>query len=787
MVVSMMTLLIMVGNTQLSFATDYDWTGSAKESVLASTSSFVSKVDGNNAHDFFLYNVGAKKFVFQGGDWGTQPILDANKATRFNLSYDNIGTSYTGSVLNGKRYYAFTSNVGSSTGNWLGFKVENDIASLWLDCSSESSTLAGNYGKYKYVCWNLQDDMSTVYNPTGYHTYTIRALFPAGGIDGDHKNETYYLYYDKDNDQVIAKNYHKYCTSPEDSVNIDPYAMWRLVTVNDIITKLGSLTSVDIDDPFNCTYFLKDPYLSRCSSENTNWKLRCGNKSGNDALDHGGDTGLKLGIDTLFSSKLDSDTKASRYGGTGLSYSKNPDGNNKFSKEYGKYFCGQVKGYPSSSTSNDLSSFYQELTIPVTGWYRVSCQGFVSTSDNESYLYAKNQSDERQFRYVRLNNINDFEILGKGHDKVAKNLTEAALMFYDEQYPNQVYIYMQANQKLELGLRFRGNNEWAAFDDFGLAFCGNTKAALLLDEDKTNLSHITNAHSSYNNFEGYLLDLHRTFVTHKWNTIVLPVSLTQRQCQELFGSGTKVAELTDYDSKTGTMKFNRVEHKQTDNEKIVIEANKPYIIKPTSELQSNFQDTWDTQAYTKDVLTYNHKDGSSTISVTVPFPFRQTLLSKALKQKADVTYMSETDYDNTNNMLSLPGVTMNGLTFHGTLTKTYEDKTEKFAMKDKYIIYDGKIYYVEQAYGMDGMRGYFSFDNLASAAKSMKFSVDEVEESADNITGIEGILLNKFASTKNFQGNKVYNLSGQVVSTQGSTDNLPKGIYIIKGKKVLVK
>ena len=789
---SIWVLFIMLAHTQLCLAREYEWKGSDKEDVAASKSSFVDKVDDDENHAFFLYNVGAKKFVFQGGYWGTKPILDANKATRFNISYDNLGVKKF-------RYYALTTNVGSDTGYFLGRKVktknrtdERDLG-LWMDCEKEDISFFSNWTKfdqYKYVGWNLQDDMSTKYNPTGCHTYTIRSLYPADEIKDDHSKETYYLYYDKETDEVCTKDFRKYSTSPNDEVNNDSCAMWRLVTVSEIKEKLRSLTSADIDDPFNCTFFLKDPYLCRYSSENESWNLRLGNKTGNDVMKkvNGSSNCLKLGLSKLYSSEIDGSTEDNRYGTKDASGKEQLTTKEKeeYARVYGKYFCGEVRGIPGSASS-DYAAIYQNVTIPMTGWYRVSCQGFVSTDGNTSYLYAQNQNDKSQFRYARLNNISDFEVVGKGHDNVPTTMDEAGYMFYDEQYPNQVYIYMKEGETLQLGIRFRGNNEWTAFDDFGLAYCGYDNIALALVEDMTEMSHITNAATKYDNFNGCLFDLHRTFVPHKWNTFVLPVSLNWRQCQELFGSGTKVAELTNYNN--GVMVFNRVEHRKTEESKIVIEANKPYIIKPTLQLEDK-QDSWDETAYGEEKLEYESQSSTTRISVNVPRPFVQTLLSKTLNQKADATYMSGTAFDNSNNMMALPGTTKNGLTFHGTLTKTYSGNEAKLDLVGKYIVYDGKIYYVDQAYGLLGMRGYFSFDDTSAStdAKAMRFSVDGVEDSSDQITGIESILGNTpFAQAGSKQGNVVYNLSGQVVSTQGSLEGLPKGMYIIKGKKVLVK
>lgn len=48
-------------------------------------------------------------------------------------------------------------------------------------------------------------------------------------------------------------------------------------------------------------------------------------------------------------------------------------------------------------------------------------------------------------------------------------------------------------------------------------------------------------------------------------------------------------------------------------------------------------------------------------------------------------------------------------------------------------------------------------------------------------TGIENII----DASENLKDGKVYSLSGQYVGT--STTNLPKGIYIVNGKKIIIK
>ncbi len=122
-----------------------------------------------------------------------------------------------------------------------------------------------------------------------------------------------------------------------------------------------------------------------------------------------------------------------------------------------------------------------------------------------------------------------------------------------------------------------------------------------------------------------------------------------------------------------------------------------------------------------------------------------------------------------------------GLEFHGTLVKTFEDKNAKLDLVGKYIIYNGKIYHVVSAYGLNGMRGYFAFTEGAPA----KISVTVDGETVSSTTGIDQLFGGNVATTK--QGKNVYNINGQLVNANGSLSDLPKGVYIVNGKKYVMK
>ena len=84
---------------------------------------------------------------------------------------------------------------------------------------------------------------------------------------------------------------------------------------------------------------------------------------------------------------------------------------------------------------------------------------------------------------------------------------------------------------------------------------------------------------------------------------------------------------------------------------------------------------------------------------------------------------------------------------------------------------------------MKGFRGWIQTGKSESAA-GVKFVINGVEEG--EVTAIEGIESSMEVS-KRINSN-IYNLNGQLVrSNSVSAEGLDKGIYIIGGKKVVVK
>ena len=99
---------------------------------------------------------------------------------------------------------------------------------------------------------------------------------------------------------------------------------------------------------------------------------------------------------------------------------------------------------------------------------------------------------------------------------------------------------------------------------------------------------------------------------------------------------------------------------------------------------------------------------------------------------------------------------------------------------------DGTVYISGgQSYGK-GYRSYIDYTGTTATAKALSISFSGVEDDDDNGTTTDiriAELADDVIQTLGIGG--VYNLNGQKVAD--TTRNLPAGIYIVNGRKVVVK
>lgn len=141
-------------------------------------------------------------------------------------------------------------------------------------------------------------------------------------------------------------------------------------------------------------------------------------------------------------------------------------------------------------------------------------------------------------------------------------------------------------------------------------------------------------------------------------------------------------------------------------------------------------------------------------------------------------------YDTT--MDRFKGNDYNTFYFDGTF-KMFKDDKHNVLKEGDYIIQDGKFIKcrADKKYAMKGFRGYFKKFEKAAATKSEAINI-AVYDGDGTVTDIVRVDANGEAEAN--APHDIYNVMGQKVRSNAlSTEGLKSGIYIINGKKVLVK
>lgn len=249
---------------------------------------------------------------------------------------------------------------------------------------------------------------------------------------------------------------------------------------------------------------------------------------------------------------------------------------------------------------------------------------------------------------------------------------------------------------------------------------------LVLDEDETldDSRDLTKA----------TMVFHRTFTTDKWNSLILPVDMNADQVKAAFGAEAKVARFKRLEDKW--IYFNM----QNEND-LHIKKNVPYIIKPTKQPTA---------------VNRNYNVGGE----------KTKHINGLVYTVTGIGYTDQTEplqHEDTENT--------NGMTHYGS----YKNPTVVPA--DSYILHNsGNM--VHTAVDHKNIKSYRTW--LRETTPSGETLQMRVEQNDGPSTGIKVIE----ETAKN--ANAVYNVSGMRMNSS-NTDNLPKGVYIINNKKVVIK
>ena len=442
----------------------------------------------------------------------------------------------------------------------------------------------------------------------------------------------------------------------------------------------------------------------------------------------------------------------------------------------------------------------QKITGLKPGLYRVNCQGFYfnpgnqNDKNNTSFVFASqdytnisNQTalktiESADWELMRNMTFNGSEKTADGFngfkDIATKYCVNAGKIFaesnpYEDKdvdsrkYDNSVAVLVKADEGSETGTLYIGAGKraneggYAYFDNFQLFYMGDKQ--WYLDATNTSTSEFTTTKndgdtyytpSGINRNSGakpytfpVIYNIRRYFNVGKWESLILPCTLTGDQVKQTFG-GNQEVKLSVYDRVEGTCVY----FKTVDTDKEGIVAGKLYIIKVGKEADIKTKNDEYTFPWGNNT-TVKVKGPIYQVKGVVPPTFTDAVVTK--EEKISGGYKVQ---------------------FHGF----YYDPGA--APANAYVVNNGDMYHLSSDWNnFVGTSWYVTITDAQGYAKALSFSFDGDSSTTaiENVAGQEDTAV----QTDGF----VYNLSGQRVGTRNDMSNLSSGIYVVAGKKFVVK
>lgn len=764
--------------------------------------------DADPTKVFFLYNVKTGKFLNAGGYWGTHVSLKDYPLSLWakKNNYKLPSSSTTQTLID------FIQNMETGQGKYLGWVGKDGGTGtddgVFIDRHQDEST------HYGWVFEPLKNDTQNTYK-----IYTYATKKPYSTLIA--KSTKYYLCANGDETDQ-DKNCGAFSESYIESNNYDAYSTWRVLSMKQIYDLITEQSSDNMTSALDLSYRLDCPGFSRGDKDITVWNVS--------NFPKGTKGGWRFGLEKLYntdntltgsgeSTDLDNydvnGLKNSPYTFEGTTY-KDKD---NYERHLGKYFCADAK--------NLRGVIYQDVVIKAPGSYIIECKGYSTTTKAKIFASWFDKDGENEDNSLMHQSVlNQVSYMSKAEQAELhvseQNMDYAGKNFYGKRkYINTVLVQVPDTKIQEDGsygiIRFGliigddqndtkvdAANEWTVFDDFRLLYASDDKSAdLILDEDRDNLDYLKDCSNTYKNT---VLHLNKTFTKDKWNSFVLPVSLKRDQFRQAFGANARLAKLSGLTS--SEIQFQTVNMDapdMTDNAE-VLTAYTPYIIFPTKIHTDN---TKASPAY-KATLRYRNAP-SETQDVVVKanhYDIPNVTFNTNSANENDLSNMN-TD-DKTWTMKKVFSVTGDGtMEAHGTFARTFGQDVTQNVTDEKavdYGVYEfndhkiidgrdnligcyffdrGNLYYSskDRVRGLRGFSCWFKPVAPSSSANKLNLYIDGV---ANGTTGIDEVAFGDEEPTgKAAKG--IYNMNGQLVSNGSDTTNLPAGMYIVNGKKCVVR
>lgn len=743
---------------------------------------------------FFLYNVGSGKFLNMGGYWGMHVSLKDSPMplwTREGTSLENTPS------IN------FTQSITSSDGSlmkWVkgGANRTTDIG-VFCDRPKANNTFNG------YDGWFFKKTTDS-YGKDAYVIYTFTDPTPSASSETDGMYLTAFAEGQATADKNCgADTYEKLFTNN----TTDDYSKWRILTLQDFYDLLKE-SSENLEAPIDFTFYLKCPGFERGRTDINGWQTFTSSvatgsyyRIGLQELNYKKNT--EVSSDPISLSRGSGEYYNNGGFKTSSSYSytfpysgTTPQTINiydNYRRFMSKFFCMDVHG--------THGYIYQKMFVKHAGTYVVQCKAYSNTP--KAHLFAGVAGKDGQGmglfdgskRTAMLSQVSHMTEAEKSRLHVAEqNMDYAGKEFYEtNNYINSVTIDVtkemisQAGPDgacIALGI-YIGNpndasdtpdaNEWTVFDDFRVLYASNVRGKdLVLDELRGDLDYLKEGVT----YENSILHLAKTFTMNRWNSFVLPVDLTANQLRTAFGNDVRLAKLktlTETELQFETVNLN-------ENTNTALEAYQPYIIFPTKTMDQYSPYTATISETNKVVIQGEH------------FKIPNVTFKMTADGKNDLTNMDESNW--TSQLTHNAGA----ITAYGTFVRTFDpDATQdqttgawtfssnKGRIRDGYDKLIGSYFFdLGNVYFSDtkerGLRGFSCWFKPNKEATTLAVYIDGMKQEAE-LTSIGELIVGPEAANRYGKNNGVYNLQGQRVGN--TTEGLPSGIYIVNGRKHVVR
>ena len=436
------------------------------------------------------------------------------------------------------------------------------------------------------------------------------------------------------------------------------------------------------------------------------------------------------------------------------------------------------------------------ITAPADGYYLITGYGFYQ-GGHPGYLYASTTapgswtaSNVEQGKVLK--SVSGFDKSSSGSVTTSGQTVTSAtgvkgagadFVYNKDSYYVEMEVYARAGQPIYFGVGKTGatqvsgsgsyyyDSDWVGADQFQIYYLGEDHP-VVFDEMKTDVSYLKDGNND-KNYKNRSVRLKRTFTKGEWNSFVFPLDLTAVQIRNAFGSTARLAKLADFGEKSRSNTCIDFVTVSLPAEGAALEADQFYLIMPTVDgtlsgtgedayiyypMGGNFYFTTANEDVSADGKTYTSltKEGGWASGSTGAWD----------PVVSDVVYDVASGLEDNGNRIQSYA--------------TYVSSGENTSVPaGSYVLRQGDMYHTQSDMKIKGFRGWL---REAATSNSVTIRINGIEEDIDPATIIEGFQADEEAPIVN----GVYDLTGRRVIVE-DMNALPKGLYIVNGKKVYVK